>query len=228
MVARKRRASGPAEGSRRSAPERVTDDPWERKDVQREHKSFSGPKPGLNLPRAEEEALKKAGPLAYLKLFFTDSIMALIARRTNRYGKKKEASWENITAGMLWAFFGIMLHSGIVQTPEIEFFWRQDRLYWSEISELMSVNLFKRIRRNLHFSEPLEKTLWPKTWKIQNLLNKIQERFRAVYNPTEDLAVDESMCKFKGRSSIKQYLPLKPIKHGYKFWVIACSNWVCY
>ena len=29
------------------------------------------------------------------------------------------------------------------------------------------------------------------------------------------------MVKFKGRSSIKQYLPLKPIKRGYKVWCLC-------
>ena len=29
------------------------------------------------------------------------------------------------------------------------------------------------------------------------------------------------MIKFKGRSSIKQYLPLKPIKRGYKVWCLC-------
>ena len=31
------------------------------------------------------------------------------------------------------------------------------------------------------------------------------------------------MIKFKGRSSIKQYLPLKPIKRGYKVWCLCDS-----
>lgn len=29
------------------------------------------------------------------------------------------------------------------------------------------------------------------------------------------------MIKFKGRSSIKQYIPKKPIKRGYKVWIRA-------
>ena len=33
--------------------------------------------------------------------------------------------------------------------------------------------------------------------------------------------IHESMIKFKGRSSIKQYLPLKPIKRGYKVWCLC-------
>ncbi|XP_050293785.1 piggyBac transposable element-derived protein 4-like [Anthonomus grandis grandis] len=32
-------------------------------------------------------------------------------------------------------------------------------------------------------------------------------------------AIDESMIRFKGRSSIRQYMPMKPIKRGYKVWV---------
>ncbi len=34
--------------------------------------------------------------------------------------------------------------------------------------------------------------------------------------------------KFKGRSSLKQYLPKKPVKCGFKVWVWADSNeYVC-
>ena len=33
--------------------------------------------------------------------------------------------------------------------------------------------------------------------------------------------IDESMIKFKRRSSIKQYLPLKPIKKCYKVWCLC-------
>ncbi|CAK9809214.1 PiggyBac transposable element-derived protein 4, partial [Anthophora quadrimaculata] len=36
------------------------------------------------------------------------------------------------------------------------------------------------------------------------------------------------MIKFKGRSSIKQYLPKKPIKRGYKLWLLADKSGYCY
>jgi len=44
------------------------------------------------------------------------------------------------------------------------------------------------------------------------------------YRPTKMQAIDESMIRFKGRSSIKQSMPLKPIKRGYKVWIRANSN----
>ncbi|KAL4104361.1 hypothetical protein QTP88_019662 [Uroleucon formosanum] len=47
------------------------------------------------------------------------------------------------------------------------------------------------------------------------------ERF--VKNKTiwASIAIDESMIKFKGRNSSKQYMPKKPIKRGYKVWALA-------
>ena len=36
--------------------------------------------------------------------------------------------------------------------------------------------------------------------------------------------IDESMVKFKGRLSFRQYLPSKPIKWGVKVWVLAEST----
>lgn len=32
------------------------------------------------------------------------------------------------------------------------------------------------------------------------------------------------MTKFKGRSTLKQYMPLKPVKRGIKMWVRCDSN----
>jgi len=36
--------------------------------------------------------------------------------------------------------------------------------------------------------------------------------------------IDEAIVKFKGRSSIKQYQLLKPIKRGFKIWYRADST----
>jgi len=45
-----------------------------------------------------------------------------------------------------------------------------------------------------------------------------------VYKPSGTVAVDESITAFKGRSSLKQYMPMKPIKRGYKVWNLADSS----
>ncbi|GFS85859.1 hypothetical protein NPIL_346571 [Nephila pilipes] len=48
--------------------------------------------------------------------------------------------------------------------------------------------------------------------------NHFSKRYRVIFNPNEMQAIDESMIPFKGRSSLKQYIPNKPIKRGYKVW----------
>ena len=60
--------------------------------------------------------------------------------------------------------------------------------------------------------------------KIRPILNNLQSRFSAVYTPGQDLAIDKAMIKFQGQSSMKQYMPMKPIKRGIKVWVLADST----
>ncbi|XP_046993906.1 piggyBac transposable element-derived protein 4-like [Schistocerca americana] len=64
-------------------------------------------------------------------------------------------------------------------------------------------------------------TNYDKLHKLRPFLERISHNFQKALNPNECMAVDESMIKFKGRSSIKQYLPRKPTKRGYKVWVLA-------
>ena len=52
----------------------------------------------------------------------------------------------------------------------------------------------------------------------------MQSRCDALYNPSKQLAINEAMTKFQGRSSLKQYMPQKPIKRGIKVWVLAEST----
>ena len=39
-----------------------------------------------------------------------------------------------------------------------------------------------------------------------------------------DQSIDEHMTKFQGHSSMKQYLQLKPIKWGFKWWFRCASS----
>ena len=50
------------------------------------------------------------------------------------------------------------------------------------------------------------------------------QKFKSVYSPHKEVAIDEAMIKFTGRSSLKQYMPMKPIKRGIKVWVLGDSS----
>ena len=60
--------------------------------------------------------------------------------------------------------------------------------------------------------------------KIRPLLSQVQETINDRYNPGQSLAINEAMVAYKGRSFIKQYLPNKPTKWGFKVWSLADSS----
>ena len=90
----------------------------------------------------------------------------------------------------------------------------------------MSRDRFLEIHRYLHFTnnEALHAPGSPgydKLGKIKPIITALSEHFRAVYKPGKNISIDEAMIRFKGRSIIKQYLPMKPIKRGIKVWMWA-------
>ena len=64
---------------------------------------------------------------------------------------------------------------------------------------------------------------------VRAIVNMVSETFLYNYNPHMQNAVDEAMIPFKGRSSLKQYMPKKPVKRGFKVWVRADSlnGYIC-
>ena len=72
-----------------------------------------------------------------------------------------------------------------------------------------------------HLQEHPEAIDWVKS---DPFFNSINEQCMKLYQPQRDVSIDEAMVKFQGRSSLKQYLPLKPVKRGRKVWVLADTN----
>ena len=56
------------------------------------------------------------------------------------------------------------------------------------------------------------------------LIDHLSQKFKSLCEVNREVAVDEAMIKFQGRSSLKQYMPLKPTKRGTKVWALADSH----
>nr|CAH7740638.1 unnamed protein product [Callosobruchus chinensis] len=63
-----------------------------------------------------------------------------------------------------------------------------------------------------------------KLYKLRPLIDHLTSVFQTAFTPYRHLSVDESMCAFKGRTTLKQYMPMKPIKRGFKIWALACAT----
>ena len=52
--------------------------------------------------------------------------------------------------------------------------------------------------------------------KVCPVIDHMSRCFREIYDPYCEVAVDQTMIKFQGRSSLKQYMQKKPTKRGIK------------
>ena len=81
------------------------------------------------------------------------------------------------------------------------------------MADRISRDRYRDITCYLHFVN--NESLLPtknKTGKVRPIIDELQKRFQELYQPNCEVAVDEAMIKFQGRSSMKQYMPLKPVK----------------
>ena len=64
-------------------------------------------------------------------------------------------------------------------------------------------------------------------FKVRPLIAHLAEKFQEIPK-SQRLCVSEQIIPFKGVSSLKQYLPLKPSKWGYKVYFLCGADGVMY
>ena len=60
-----------------------------------------------------------------------------------------------------------------------------------------------------------------KLYKVRPVLNGIVRNWKKYYVLHQKLCIDERMIKFRGRSDFLQYVPTKPMKWGFKAFILA-------
>lgn len=149
------------------------------------------------------------------------------------HSKKLTESLIPVTKDEMKTFLGINLLMGIKKLPSYRDYWSSHPdLHEPFVSKYMTVNRFGWLLSHLHlndnhFQPGRNHPNYDKLYKIRPLLDSLKRKFQENYKPTEHLAIDESMIKFKGRSYLKQYMPKKPIKRGYKVWMLCTKTGYC-
>ncbi|XP_036323860.1 piggyBac transposable element-derived protein 2-like [Rhagoletis pomonella] len=191
--------------------------------------------PSSNLPD-ETTSLAASQQMTTLKIFnmlWTDDIMQHVTFHTNLYAEQKGGTYKPVAADEMSVFIAVNLVMGVKKSPSYRDYWSSSPDLRDEyISHFMSLSRFSWILGNLHLNDnnllpSRNNPDYDKLYKIRPFTEMLRESYKKNYNHTEKIAIDESMIKFKGRSCLKQYMPKKPIKRGYKVWAKCASSGYC-
>ncbi|CAF4707710.1 unnamed protein product, partial [Rotaria sp. Silwood2] len=94
-------------------------------------------------------------PIDCYRYFIIDEIISLMVRETNRYAEQhveiqkltkrsNTLHWKSTTNEEMIKFFRIIIETGLVQMPEIDYYWSKSKLFGSEvIQNTMSKDRFE-------------------------------------------------------------------------------------
>lgn len=170
-------------------------------------------------------------PFQYFRQFFDREMFEHLAEQTNLYSVQKSGKSTNTDADEMEQFVGIFLMTGLIPFPQYHFYWNE-KLQFTPVSQTMSKNRFKQLRRYFHAADnskilPKGDPGFDSLFKLRPFLDALQEKCLTVA-PEEAQSVDEQMAPFKGRSSLRQYIKNKPHKWGFKIFVRAGISGIVY
>lgn len=160
------------------------------------------------------------------------SVFKYIAQCTNERleihrSKKKisSRSLPNTDSGEIMIVLGCTFIMCYNHVPAMSDYWSKNKSMKNEaIKEAITRDRFKLLMGKMYYA-PVEHAMnAPKTYYIDDIVNCFKKTFREMRQDSPFQSVDESMTKFLGRSTMKQYMPLKPVKRGIKIWMRCDSK----
>ncbi len=127
---------------------------------------------------------------------------------------------EETDEGEIIVVLGVILVMSYCKLPEFHDYWSSRTSLGNQlVKEVISRDRFCILFGKLYFTSPVKPADASKTYYIEDFAECLQKQFQKCREDSPFQSIDESMTKFKGRSSLKQYMPLKPVKRGIKLWM---------
>ena len=148
-------------------------------------------------------------PIDIFKNIVDEELLQSIAFQTNLYATQKEKSYKPTNVKELEIFIGINFLMAMKKQPAYRDYWSSDPFYNdSIISNAMLFDRFTWLLTHIHLNDnstakDRNDPGFDKLHKVRPYLDHLKKKFGEVYFPTENQSIDESMIKFKGRSSLK-------------------------
>ena len=183
------------------------------------------------------EPVKK--PYEYFKQFFDKELISLITEQTNLYYTQQKLSnavtsnFTPTTEEEIEQYLGILLLTGVFPYPQYRMYWSKTTPFPKIANALQGgVNRFDQVKRFLHFNDnskmdSADSPQKDKLFKLRPLIDALQNKCRSL-EQEEFNSIDEQMIPSKFRSPLKQYMPNKPHKWGYKVFSRCGASGIVY
>lgn len=161
-----------------------------------------------------------SSPLECFQQFFSKNLINHIVSQTNIYGGQKGNHNLNVSYDEICTVVGIMLFSGYHQLPNKRMYWQTDPdCKVTLVTEAMRRRRFEEILHHIHLNDNTNINE-DKFYKVRPLFDFLNDSFKQIA-PSATLSIDESIIPYYGRHNAKQFIRGKPIRFGYKLWVLA-------
>ena len=164
-----------------------------------------------------------------------EEIFATLVSNTNEYAARMRGPvapsgnslrlWKSVTRGEMRKFVAQIIFMGVHGCRSLVEFWQQPAQFGGK--ERLSLERFQQIKQYLHV-EPIQvegrkDSEW---WrKLEPLHSILQECFQKLLKPSSNLAVDEMMVRFGGRSKHTYRMPNGPITQGYRIFALCWKGY---
>ena len=173
-------------------------------------------------------------PKDFFHLIISEEMIKNICLWTNNHAENKrdrrrreshERKWEHLTFEKLKAFIGFLILLPMVQKPRLRDYWCENILTGTPgLRQIFTRDEFFQIKQYLRFYDDQSFDANDPFYRFRQLFDEILTNSNELYKPPKSLTLDESMIKFDGASRFKVYMPLKPIKFGFKVYSVVPSE----
>lgn len=145
---------------------------------------------------------------------------------TNAYIDMYDAAVPHATVNELFAFIGLHVYVSIDYLPQLHMYWSHNYTH-TFITRTMSRDRFKQLLRYFVVNDPAnDDHILDPAAHTAPFITHLNQSFPLYLHPSRFLTLDEFMVAYKGDADIRQFIPSKPHRFGYKVYGVASDNYV--
>lgn len=169
--------------------------------------------------------LQNMEPYELFQLYFDNNLIQHLVEQTILYADQQLNPHFSISNEEMQVFLGFILYTGYNRLPHPELHWSLDEdLRATFVSQKMTKNRYKEIKQYIHFADntklPRKNTLG----KLKPLFDMLNNNLKQFGIFERDLNIDKIMVPYYAQHKGKLHMTEKPIKLGYKLWILASSS----